>query len=323
MGKLNLIHAKGNSFFFDGIFSIGLYLKEKTAILIDSGISKDTTKEICKYLSENQMTVEVIINTHCHGDHCGGNAYLQQKFPEIKIYSTETERPFIEDPLLAPICFCCGAAAFEDIKKCKPITPQQPSKVTHVISPYKDQTLTLCDESFEIIALPGHTRGMIGVKTPDNVLYCGDAIFGGDTFKKHPILFYTFIQDTLNSFKKLKALSLQIEAAVTYHGGLVSNLISLIEDHETRILETKQMIFSFLKKTPLSLEALTAKVMQKNGIPDDLIAYTLTKTPVQAYLAELEREGKVEIYVKEGIAQAQVIASSLQHPSHEHPQAML
>src|SRR3984957_6483958 len=187
MAKMNLIQAKDNSFYCDSIFSIGVYIKEKMAVLIDSGISRDVAKEIDKCLIQANVQVAAIINTHCHGDHCGGNAFFQQKYPQIKIFSTETERPFIEDPLMAPICFCGGAAAFEELKKCKPITPQQPSKVTNIIAPYQDQKISICGETFEIITLPGHTRGMIAVRTPDNVLYCGDAVFGGETFKKYPI----------------------------------------------------------------------------------------------------------------------------------------
>lgn len=307
MAKINLIQAKGNSFYCDSIFSIGVYIKDEVAVLIDSGISKDVAKEVDKSLIQVGIRVAAIINTHCHGDHCGGNAFFQQKYPQIKIFSTETERPFIEDPLMAPICFCGGAAAFEGLKKCRPIAPQQSSKVTDVIAPYEDQKISICGEIFEIITLPGHTRGMIAVKTPDKVLYCGDAIFGEDTFRKYPILYYTFIGETLNSFKKLRSLIPSVEATIIYHGGMISNLTSLIEDHEERILETKNMIFLMLRECPLSLEEMTARIMQINKIPDDLISYSLTKAPIQAYIAELEREELVEIRVTVGINRAHTI----------------
>ncbi|MBA3816084.1 MAG: MBL fold metallo-hydrolase [Parachlamydiaceae bacterium] len=323
MAKINLILAKNNSFYCDGIFSIGVYIKEKKAVLIDSGISKDVAKEIDKLLTHDHIQIEAIINTHCHGDHCGGNAFFQQKYPKIKIFSTETEKPFIEDPLLAPICFCGGAAAFEGIKKCKPIAPQQPSKVTELIAPYEDQKILICDEKFEIITLPGHTRGMVAVKSPDNVLYCGDAVFGGDTFRKYPILFYTFIGDTLKSFKKLRALIPSMDAIILYHGGKVDDLGPLINDHEKLINETKNTILSMLREGPLSIEEITAKIMQTNEIPDDLISYVLTKTPIQAYLAELEHEKLVEIRVTKGIRRAQIIDKIPIHLSHEAPAVML
>lgn len=316
MAKINLIQVKGNSFYCDSIFSIGVYIKEKMAVLIDSGISKDVAKEVNKSLMQANIQVVAIINTHCHGDHCGGNAFFQQKYPQLKIFSTETERPFIEDPLMAPICFCGGAAAFEELKKCKPIAPQQSSKVTDIITPYEDQKIIIYGEVFEIITLPGHTRGMIAVKTPDNVLYCGDAIFGEETFRKYPILYYTFIGDTLNSFKKLRSLIPSVDATIIYHGGVIPNLTTLIDDHEKRILETKNMILSMLHECPLSLEEITAKFMQTNKIPDDLVSYTLTKTPIQAYVAELEHEKLIEIRVTAGINRAHIMDNTSTHSNH-------
>ena len=306
MAKINFIQVKDNSYFCDGVFSIGLYIKNNKAVLIDSGISKDLAKEIDKSLAQINTHVAAIINTHCHGDHCGGNAFFQQKYPQINIFSTETERAFIEDPLMAPTCFCGGAQSFEALKTCKPLAPQQPSKVTDIIAPYQDQKITICEETFEIITLPGHTRGMIAIKTPDNVLYCGDAIFGEETCNKHPILYYTFIADTLNSFKKLKSLIPFVDAAIIYHGGRVPNLPLLIDNHAKRIYEIKAAVLAMLHEHPHSLEEITARIMQANQIPDNLVSYVLTKTPMQAYLAELEQEQLVEVKVAEGIAKAYV-----------------
>ncbi len=47
---------------------------------------------------------------------------------------------------------------------------------------------------------------MIGIITPDNILYCGDAFFGDDTIDKHGLLFYTNIGDTIESLKKIQGL---------------------------------------------------------------------------------------------------------------------
>lgn len=307
MAKIQLIPVKGNSFYCDGVFSIGVYIENHKAVLIDSGISKDVAKEVDKCLKEAHVQIAAIINTHCHGDHCGGNAYFQQKYPHIQIYSTETERPFIEDPQLAPMCICGGAAAFSAIKKCKPIAPQQSSKVTHLIAPYMDQKIDIDGIVFEIITLPGHTRGMIAVKTVDEVLYCGDALFGTDTFNKHPILYYTYIGDTLASFEKLRSLIPSVDASVMYHGGLIGDLAAIVDDHEKRILETKSLVLSLIRKESLSLEEVTAQIMQRYQIPDDLVAYALTKVPMQAYLAELERENLIDMRVTTGVARAHAI----------------
>jgi hypothetical protein len=63
MAKINLIQVKGNSFYCDSVFSIGVYIKEKMAELIDSGISKDVAKEVDKSLTQANIQVAAIINT--------------------------------------------------------------------------------------------------------------------------------------------------------------------------------------------------------------------------------------------------------------------
>ena len=148
---------------------------------------------------------------------------------------------------------------------------------------------------------------MIAINTPDRVLYCGDAVFGEETVKKHPILYYTFIGDALNSFKKLRDFLPSVDVAVIYHGGIISDLSVLIDDHERSIHAIKDKVLNLIQEAPQSLEDITAKIMSLYNIPDNLIAYTLTKTPMQAYLAELESENLVEIRVTEGVSRAYTV----------------
>jgi glyoxylase-like metal-dependent hydrolase (beta-lactamase superfamily II) len=309
MGVLHLVHVKGNSFYCDGIFSVGVYRSGTKAILIDSGISKDVAKDIDQALQQSGLLPSAIIITHGHGDHCGGNAYFQNKYPQIQIYSTQIERPFIEDPLFAATLLC-SACPFEEIRKFKPISPQQASLVTNVISPYQDQTITICDEQFQIITLPGHSRGMIGVKTIDNVLYCGDAVFGEEAFQKHPVIYYTCIEDALQSFKKFCSLLPSVENIVAYHRGVIQNASALIEAHEQRIRDTQQRIFDIVKEQPCSVEEITTKLLRENHIPQSLVSYVLTKVPVQAYLAELEREKRIQMKVVDGCCRAHAVPIS-------------
>lgn len=78
--------------------------------------------------------------------------------------------------------------------------------------------------------------------------------------------------------------------------------------HELRLLEIKALVLTLIKDSPQSLDEVTAKIMKIHHIPDDLIAYTLTKTPMQAYIAELERERLIEMKVIEGMSRAHFIS---------------
>lgn len=109
MPKLTLEKAKGSSQFISGRLSIGVYVAPNNkAILIDSGIDKDTAKSVAQALQAHQLKVAAIINTHSHADHCGGNAYFQKLDPSIKIYATKYEKAFIEMPHMEPSCFSGG-----------------------------------------------------------------------------------------------------------------------------------------------------------------------------------------------------------------------
>jgi glyoxylase-like metal-dependent hydrolase (beta-lactamase superfamily II) len=301
MSNVTLINIKGKSHFCSGIFSIGAYIHNQAALLIDSGSDEKSAKDALDALERENYSVKAIINTHCHPDHCGGNHFFQKKFPELRIYAAHDEKEFIENPKLAPRCFCGLAAPFAGLQN-KHIGPQKPSLVTDVIAPYHDQTIRIDDNEFQIITLAGHTPGSIGIITEDNILYSGDALFGQATFSKHPLLFYTDIDATLESFSKLA--SLQVNACVLYHGGVINNLPEVAAVHKTRILEIKQTIFNFIRKEPLSVDSLTQKMMQLYQIPNSMVAYVLSQTTLRAYLTHLEKEKSIQLIVQDGLLQA-------------------
>lgn len=289
--------VKGKSYFCKGIFSIGAYIDNNGIVLIDSGSDESSAKTAYNAL-EGSGDVIAIINTHCHPDHCGGNYFFQKRYPSLKVFAAHDEKNFIEDPTLAPRCFCQQAAPFAGLRN-KHIAPQRPSVITDVIAPYQDQKITIDGIDFTIITLPGHTPGSIGIITPDNILYSGDALFGQETLHKHPILFYTDIGNTLASFKKLSQL--QVDACVLYHGGVINNLPAIVEQHEKKILETKEMVLSIIKSKDVSIDLLTQQVMQKYRIPGNIVSFTLTQTAMRAYITQLEAEKSIEIKVIDGL----------------------
>jgi len=307
MPKITLNSVKGNSYFCSGRLSVGVYIHNKTAILIDSGIDRDNAKDINKALVEAGYTVGAIINTHHHADHCGGNNYFQKTYPGLRIFATQFECVFIDSPFMMPLCFCSGALPFAELRN--KYLEAEPSVTTDVIVDYKDQEINIDGALFKIVTLPGHTFGSIGVITPDNVFYAGDAIFADETFNKHGILFYTDINSSLESFKKIATLA--VDATVFYHSGVAYELAPVAQKHAQRMIETKDAIASMIKSSEqgTSIDVLTQQVMQKYAIPESIMSFTLTKTCVNAYVTQLSLEKEVVLKMSDGLLK--VVSQSL------------
>jgi glyoxylase-like metal-dependent hydrolase (beta-lactamase superfamily II) len=303
--------AVGNSRYWSGKLSIGAYIVEdaktskKTAILFDSGLDEQTAKQVDRELKKEDISLGAIINTHSHADHCGGNQYLQRVHPSVKIFATHFESHYIEHPHHEPTCFCSGAEPFQGLRN--KFLEAQPSHVTDVIS-HADQDIEVCGAKLSVVALPGHTPGSIGVVTPDKVLYCGDAFYGAETFDKHGVLFYTHIGDTLTSLNKLAKLEkdAKVDACVYYHGGLGKDVEANATRHAKKVEETSAKIHQMITDAKhASLDALTKQVMDEFKVtPPSVMSFTLTRTVVTAYVADLEKKGKISLEVRDNLLEA-------------------
>jgi len=126
------------------------------AIVIDPG---ELTSELKKYLSD--CSVKMIINTHCHCDHCGGNA------DTINV----TKAPLLchrEDlPLLRslPDQGRMFGVPF-------PASPEPDRFLEH------GDTVELGATVFQVRHTPGHSPGHIVLVTP-GVAIVGDVLFAG------------------------------------------------------------------------------------------------------------------------------------------------
>lgn len=298
MALIHLNQVNGNSCYATGPLSIGVYLDDQTksAILIDTGLDQDTAKKIDQTVTAQGYSIQAVLNTHSHADHIGGNHYLQKKYPQIRIYATAFEAPFIENPYLEPYCFSTAAVPFQELRN--KFMEAKPSRVDQII-PYEDGALNVLGVEFQVVALPGHSPGMIGLITPDGVMYCADALFGESTIEKHGLLYYTDVQRSIESLNKLKGV--RASHYVLYHGGVYEEISPLVERHVELFGQTEDFIMSAIREGSHSFEAVMKRVMEKYKAADKLAAYTLNATVVRAYLAYLQQQNRLEVQVVEGV----------------------
>ncbi|MCR3755800.1 MAG: hydroxyacylglutathione hydrolase GloB [Sodalis sp. Psp] len=138
-----------------------LYNDKRQCLVVDPG----EAAPVLKVLSDRHLTPVAIFLTHHHYDHVGGVAEFQRYFP-VPVYGPEET---------------CDKSA------------------TQIVS--EGDSLIVLDQTFRILAFPGHTLGHIGFYGAP-WLFCGDTVFSagcGRLFEGTPKQMYTSLQK-INQF---------------------------------------------------------------------------------------------------------------------------
>jgi len=130
------------------------------ACIIDPGINP---RRVLSKFDEFNIVVDVLINTHCHYDHCACNAkILENKGIDLVLH--EIDATAIEKGDENYILSTLFGKDIEGIKVDLKVVD--------------GQTIDLGDVKLEIIHTPGHTMGSICIYEPDSKsLFTGDTLF--------------------------------------------------------------------------------------------------------------------------------------------------
>jgi glyoxylase-like metal-dependent hydrolase (beta-lactamase superfamily II) len=71
-------------------------LDRTDCLVVDPGLEPEL---ILDYLTAEKLFVAMILNTHGHGDHIGGNAALKKAFPDAPLVIGELDEPMLRDPM--------------------------------------------------------------------------------------------------------------------------------------------------------------------------------------------------------------------------------
>lgn len=139
-----LVHITGQTYIIPDSTVIGVYMfGDGTCLLVDSAANVRSAKQIYQLLLDQGLEVWGIFNTHMHGDHTGGNKYIQDR-SGCRILALPREAIFINDTMLqAQLLF--GAAPPKILKNT--ILVSEPSVVTNIVHP---GLFTIKGQTFEI-----------------------------------------------------------------------------------------------------------------------------------------------------------------------------
>lgn len=275
-----LIQAGERTYYIDCPVKMGIFLLDKThACLIDGGSGKDAAKKALKHLSAQGWELACVINTHSHGDHTGGNQLLQSR-TGCKIFANGIEQAFTQAPILGP-AFLFGGFPPKALRN-------------HFLEAAPSNALPLTDPAFpqalEVINLPGHCFDMIGLRTPDDVVFLADALASEETMQKYQLSFLYDVEAYLATLQKIEGM--QAKLFIPSHAAATSEIASLARLNREKTLQIANTLLA-LCGAPRTFEELLQAVFAHYALHMDWNQFVLIGSTVRSYLAYLYNRQEV------------------------------
>lgn len=134
--------------------------ESKSAVLIDVG---GEFEELKLKLNSDGYEIKYILNTHGHFDHVLGEAQIQEKYPDLKIYINKNDERHYS--VLTKTLEYWGFG--DEVPPLKPF-----ATVDETTQLYLGKT------QIKVIETPGHSKGSVSYYV-DGMLFSGDALFYG------------------------------------------------------------------------------------------------------------------------------------------------
>jgi len=155
----------------------GVYiLLGKEIALVDTGLHKTPEEKVFPYLRQlgrGPSEIALVVLTHGHGDHYEGIPAVKRA-SGAKVAVHETDAWLIEEDLDAVL----WRSLHERYPDCfRPVKAEPYPKPDILLA--EGDSLSLGDEEYQVLEIPGHTEGSIGLYQPQQrVLFTGDAVSG-------------------------------------------------------------------------------------------------------------------------------------------------
>lgn len=286
---MEFTRLKGETWAACGPVNIGAFVREKDAVLIDSGNDSSSGRRILRLAEENGWKIKLIINTHFHADHTGGNAFIQKR-TGCGIAASAKEAPFINSPDMEPETLWSGGAPEALRNK---FLQAEPSKVTVII---EDGTL-IDGSGLRSISLKGHAHGQMGVMTPDSVFFVGDSLISERILEKYGIPFTADYPNSLKTFDMLEKTKADI--FVPSHGEVCEDIVPLVKANRSCLISLSDEVLDICSK-PVTRDDIVGELASRRGLNMNLSQYALIFSTVAAILSPHIDSGKIECCFKSG-----------------------
>lgn len=259
--------------------NIGIHFTDDGRMyLIDTG-SKGDGEKIDEILSREGWVPSCIINTHTHIDHIGGNEFLMRKYG-IPAYCTDYDMAFAHYSELEAAYMNGGYPA----EKLRTIFAH-PGMIG--FRSIEKET----PDGINWTYLPGHSFGMIGIRTSDDIWFLGDSYLSRSFLKQYTFGFIYNVETYIDTLKKLKEFKGAL--FVPSHGILETDIVPSLEQNLRSVAEMCSMICETCREYRGQDEILQ-QMYERLRMHARSAQHALLSSTVKSYLTYLQDRNKLE-----------------------------
>ena len=259
--------------------NIGIHFTDDGRMyLIDTG-SKGDGEKIDEILSREGWVPSYIINTHTHIDHIGGNEFLMRKYG-IPAYCTDYDMAFAHYSELEAAYMNGGYPA----EKLRTIFAH-PGMIG--FRSIEKETPDGIDWTY----LPGHSFGMIGIRTSDDIWFLGDSYLSRSFLKQYTFGFIYNVEAYIDTLKKLKEFKGAL--FVPSHGIIETDIVPTLEQNLRSVAEMCSMICETCREYRGQDEILQ-QMYERLRMHARPAQHALLSSTVKSYLTYLQDRNKLE-----------------------------
>ena len=269
-----LIQVAPHTYYIQSPAKIGVVeTSDGHVVLIDSGNDKEAGRKVRQHLDRKGWTLDAIYNTHSNADHIGGNAYLAKQ-TDCALYAPGIEAAFTQHPILEPALLYGGYPMkalrhkflLAQESNAQPLTPEH------------------LPAGFELIPLPGHFFDMIGLRTPDDVVFLADCLSSQATLDKYQISYVYDVAAYLDTLERVKEMHATL--FVPAHADATDNIAPLAQYNIDKVNEIAGHILDFCA-APHTFEEVLQHLFTSYDLAMTFEQYALVGSTVRNYLSWL------------------------------------
>lgn len=281
-----LIQAGERTWYINCPAKMGIFrLADGDVCLIDSGNDKDAGKKVLKILDANGWKLRMIINTHSHADHIGGNRLLQER-TGCRIFAAGTDRALISHTVLEPALLYGGYPCRELRNKFLLAQESTVEELTEEVLP----------DGLKMLRLDGHSFSMTAIKTADDVWFLSDCLASEAGIEKYHVSFLYDVNGYLESLEKVKALKGTL--FVPAHADAATDIAPLAQLNIDKVMEVISLLKGLCMQ-PVRFEEILKQIFDHYELGMDFNQYVLVGSTLRSYLSYLHDRKEMDVIFEE------------------------